>query len=369
MTLLDIELAGSTTRRRTELADDVAIEHLITSMITLVGDGSPAEGRWSVYRPGGERLASSVTLASAGVGHGDTLYVAQATPATDDDLADPLSRPFDDRTPSQRAATILPQRQTTRRRVFETVRALVGTRSILDTIDGTPLERMVGMWKWGDHRRRLDWIIARPQLERTITVGVCTQADAGASARLSLDLARSLAAARSDRVMLVDGDPVRAGVTRLATGRSQSITGVVDGSEVVDARFGADPVTILGCDLSSSDIPDFDAYRRTLDRIRPNAGVVVIDCGPVGSRLADLCEQIVLVTNGPIDHRVRRIFRHRPTIVAAAARHTIEMAVIDESLPTAIAAVELTDEMSAPEISAVLADSWVRQGRAFERKR
>jgi hypothetical protein len=363
MTLLDIELAGSTTRTKSALANDVPIEQLVTSMVTLVGDGSPAEGRWYAYRPGGDRLASHLTLAQAGVGDGDTIYVTRATVAIDPGLSDAFPTSPDNMSPSERAAQIIPHRATRRRRVLDTVRALLGTRSTIDAIDGSVWERTSSMWHWGDHRRRLEWMIGRPQLNRTVTIGVTSQADAGASSRLATALAWALASTRADRIMLIDGDPHRAGLTRLAAGRSQTITPLAAGSQVLDARFGSDPVTVLGCDLSGSDIPDFDVYRRTLDRIRANAGVVVIDCGPVGgSRLVDLCEQVVLVTDAPIDHRVRRMFRNRPTAVAVVPQPHFDMKAIDESLPSAFGAVEATDGLAGHEIAAVLADGWARLG-------
>jgi hypothetical protein len=362
MKLLEIEVAGATIRRRTELAEDVAIEELIPSMVTLAGDGSPADGRWYVYRPGGERLGAGSTLASAGVAHCDALYIARATPAIDSELPDAPPNGLDDLTPSQRVGTIVPERQVRRRRVLDAIRALLGTRSARQTIDGTAWERMTGTWRWGDHHRRLEWIIGRPRLTRTVTIGVCTPADGGTSAVLAIEIARSLAAARADRVLLMDGDPVRAGVTRSAGGRNHTISSVAEGVEVVDARFRVDRVAVLGCDLSGTDIPDFGMYRRALDRIRPSAGIVVIDCGPVGSLLADLCEQIVVVTDSPFDPGVRRSLGHRPTVVAVAPIGPAGMAGIDESLPTAIGAIGLVDDLSVWEIDAVLAHGWARLG-------
>lgn len=363
MTLLEIELAGSMTRTRVELADDVPIGVLVPSMVTLVGDGSPAEGRWYAYRPAGERLAQHRTLAQTGIDHGDTVYVTRATAAIDPDVLDTMRTMLDDRTPSERAMALVPRRLSTRRRALDAAHAMLGTRSTVDTIHGTIWERATSMWRWGDHRRRLEWMIARPHLNRTVTIGVTSQADAGASARLATSIARALASARDDRVILIDGDPGRAGVTRLAAGHTQAITSLANGSQVLDARFGAEPVTVLGCDLAGAETPTFEVYRRTLDRIRAHAGVVVIGCGAVGeSRLIDLCEQVVLVTDTPVDRRVQRIFRNRPTVVAVARRQPVDMTTIDESLPTATAAVEITDDLSGHEIATVLADGWAELG-------
>lgn len=366
MSNIAIELAGPAARAAADLPDDVPLEHLIPTIVTLVGDGCPAEGRWYAYRPGGVRIDVSKTLGQASVGSGETVFVTRATTAIDPHLPDPVPAVTDRDTPSMRSARILPSRMSTSRRLAASVRAWLGTRVTPEAIDDGPLGRAIAMWHWSEHRHRLSWMIGRPQLHRTITIGVVTQADAGSSARTAVDVAGALGEGRADRVILLDGDPIRAGVTRLAED-PLPIGGLADGTSSLDARFGSGsrPVTTIGCDLGCAEQPTFDAYRRVIDRIRPNAGVVVIDCGPVGaSRLADLCEQIVLVTDRPVDREVERRFRHRPTVVAITPQSDpSNLEQIDRSIPGAVGAVVQRDQVAAAhEVAALLAAGWAALG-------
>ncbi len=364
MSTINVELVGSTTRTHTDLADDIPVEHLMPSMVTLVGDGCPAEGRWLAYVPGGVRIDLSATLTQTGLSDGDTVYVTRSTHAIDPELPDPVPIRNDDASPTDRTSRVIPDRLTTRQRLVALGRALVGSRVTPRALGGGAMERVTDMWRWTDHGRRLDWIIGRPRLHRTVTIGVITQTDSGASAHTAVEVATALSAARADRVILVDGDPERAGVTRLTGVSARTVAGAADGVDSLDARFGSGTVTVLGCDLRASTTPGFDVYRRMLDRIRPSAGVVVIDCGPVGSsRLLDLCEQIVLVTHGPIDPRVERRFRNRPTVIAAARRgDAVDLSHIDPSFPTALGTVAIGDAHTGRELAAMLADGWARLG-------
>ncbi len=364
MSTVTVELVGSTTRTHTDLPDDVPVEHLMPSMVTLVGDGCPAEGRWLAYVAGGVRVDLSTTLTQMGLSDGDAVYVTRSTHAIDPELPDPVPVRMDDASPTERTSRVIPERLTTRQRIIEAGRALVGSRVTPRALDCGAKERVADMWRWTDHGRRLDWIIGRPRLHRTVTIGVITQTDSGASAHTAVDVATALSAARADRVILVDGDPERAGVTRLTGVGALTVVGAADGVDSLDARFGSGTITVLGCDMRAGTTPGFDVYRRMLDRIRPSAGVVVIDCGPAGSsRLPDLCEQIVLVTDGPVDPRVERPFRNRPTVMAVAKRgDTVDLSLIDSSFPTASGSVVFRDAHTGRELAAVLADGWARLG-------
>ncbi len=288
MSILEVELSGPNLVCRAQLADDVKIEDLVPTMATLVGDAPAASSLWMVATTTQGRLSMHLTLAEVGVEPGDVIHLARQVLATDsvaggapDHARSRSDSPFP-----------LPNRVGTARRIGASLGALLGTSLTAGTVDAAPLRRALEAWKWTDRRRRLEWLIRRPRLDRATSVGVVGLDESGAET--AIGLAETLAAVRPDRVVLVDGDPIRALTTRLVPGRHPSITEVAAGLADVDARFT--PTRLVGVDLGQPSPPTQEEYRRAIERIRRSAGLVVIDCGPAGhAPLAALCDQLVVV--------------------------------------------------------------------------
>jgi hypothetical protein len=309
MSILEVELSGPNLVCRTQLPDDMAIEDLLPTMATLVGDAPAASSRWMVatVNPGPLSMPTSRSPTSGW------------SPATS--FTWPAGSPQPNPLPRERPVTHgplptrrfhLPDRVSTARRIGASLGALLGTVATAGTVDAPPLRRAFDMWHWTDRRRRLEWLIRRGRLERSTSLGVVGLDASGAET--AIGLAEVLSAMRADRVVLVDGDPIRAMATRLVPGRHPSITEVAAGLADVDARFT--PTRLVGVDLGQPSPPTQQEYRRALERIRRSAGLVVIDCGPAASApLAVLCDQLVVVRRRLGEHMTGDL-AHRTTVTA-----------------------------------------------------
>jgi hypothetical protein len=270
--------------------DDAPVDDLAWSLVAGAGYAPTSARSWVVAVAGGRRLQPDTTLARAGVVDGDDIYVAPAVPATD---------PAPDRD-VQRPPAALDDALPLARRLAATAGALIGATTTREARGGTPLERAASMWRWTDRRRRLRWLIGHPRLRRTIIIGVASVGGVGGSARLAIDLAGVLGGCRNDRLVLVDGEPERALLTRLVGRGHPTVSALAtDQATLGDARFGRDGV--VGCDLEHPGREEAATYRAALARIRPHAGLIVVDCGPLAtSPLIGTCDQVVVGSDRPL---------------------------------------------------------------------
>ncbi len=310
MSIITVELSGPGICCSTALPVDVAIEDLLPTIVTLVGDAPVASSRWMVATAAGGRISTHLNLAELGVEPGDVIHLARQVPATDPVPGTPTSR--DERSPSQRALQMLPGRVGTAGRIGASVGALLGTVATAGTVDAPPLRRAFDMWQWTDRRRRLEWLIRRPRLGRTTTIGVIGADTSGAE--VAAGLALTLSAVRPDRVVLVDvdlGQPT--------------------------------PPTEIEC-------------RRALERVRRSAPLIVIDCGQVGgSCLADLCDQLVVVARRPPGEAITRPLLERSTVMAMVGQPGgSDPSHFDRALPTAAGLVDMADDDARLELAALL---------------
>ncbi|MDH4306608.1 MAG: hypothetical protein OEX04_03940 [Acidimicrobiia bacterium] len=366
--MLSIEVAGPTCRATApDVPADAPLEDVLASMVCLVGDRSFADGPWFAYTESGQRIPPDVSLSAFGVRSGDTVYVARAVVATEPDLVDSPTGPSAG-SPTVRAADLLPDRLGTVRRLAACTTAFLGLRTTVDALGDGPMGRARAMWEWTAYERRLQWIIGRIRLRRPVTIGVVSQSEPGSSAAIAVELVDVLSRARADRVALIDGDPDRSGVSRRVRSNTVVITEAIDGHGLPDARFAArseGPIVVVS-DPATADHPAPATYRRLLDRLRPVAGIIVVDCGPIESAtLHGMCEQLVLVTDRPVDARVARMVDTRQAVLAVVPRaQPPEPMAIDRSLPTALGAVYGDANEIAAELAAILTTEWPRSGLA-----
>lgn len=352
---MTIELVGAGTRTITQVRSDIAIGDLLPSLVTRVGDAAPGTARWMAVTADGERIPPERTLDQAGVQPGDPVYVARMVPATDPDLAPMLTR--DRATPSERTSKVVPPSMGTLRRARTSVGALLGVTAIRGTIDAAPVSRLVDTWKWTDQSRRLNWLVGRATISRTVTIGVVSEDGSGSD--MAAELARALAKARGDRVALVDGDQETARLTRSMPGRHPTIGDVLAGSVVPDARF-AGPVTFIGVDVASATPAGLDAYRALMEAVRPHAAMVVVDCGRLtDTRLIDQCEQLVLVAERPPSAETASALADRALVMATTSTLIPPLTqAFDRSMPHALGLVSVVDETAPLQIAALLAGNW-----------
>lgn len=357
MSVIRIELGGITARRTAELRADVTLEELMPSMmalveVALVGDTTPG-GPVMAVDSSGHRIAPTSTLAEAGVAAGDTVQVARMVPATDPTLFD--HHTTDALTPGQRALKALPARIGAPRRCTYAAAAFLGLISTPQTMDARARDRARDMWRWTDHARRLEWIIGRPRLRRTLAIGVVSFAPGGAD--LAVQLATALASARSNRVVLIDNRPD--GAPRAIPGHRHSIPGMVE-RRSVGAGADTSGSTTVGADTVAGTYPSYVSHRIALERAHPEAGLVVVDFGAgADARWIASCDQMVVATNRPLDGAVVGELAGRSVVVAIAPAADEEtVAGIERSVPDACGLVDITDDEPALQIAALLAGAW-----------
>lgn len=310
MSVITVELSGPGICCSTALPVDVAIEDLLPTIVTLVGDAPVASSQWMVATAAGGRISTHLTLAEVGVEPGDVIHLARQVPATDPVPGTPTS--CDERSPSERARHTLPGRVGTAYRIAASVGVLLGTVATSGTVDAPPLRRALDMWHWTDRRRRLEWLIRRPRLARTATIGVVGVDISGAD--VAATLALTMSAVRPDRVVLVD------------------------------------------VDLGQPTPPTEIEYRRALERVRRSAPLIVIDCGQVGgSCLADLCDQLVVVARRPPGEHITRPLAYRSTVMATVGQPGgSDPSAFDRALPTAAGLINMADDDARLELAALL---------------
>lgn len=317
---------GPALRSATRLVDDVPIEQLLPSMVSIAGDGPYRPGRWFVATPNGSRLDPRCTPAQAGLQPGDSVLLARRTPAVD---SIHLEGP-----PQMQSE--MPRRLGLGLRVIETMAAFTGIRVPVVAEGAGPLERLRATWRWSQYHRRLDWLIGCNRLNRPVVIGV-TSLGGRSSTQVAIDLAHRLAVGRSDRISLVDGDTSRATLTRVQGSYDATVEELGERATWalpdIDARFArpiarmngantqvARPI-VVAIDRNRPPTPGIDAHRVALERLRVHSAVMIVDAGPSSDAcpMLELVDQIVVcVDQTPGSSEVRELERlasDRPTIL------------------------------------------------------
>lgn len=187
-------------------------------------------------------------------------------------------------------------------RIATAVDALLGRHRLPGA--GGPLDRMRQAWTWTDHGRRLEWLLTRPRIRRSILIGVLGHR----SDELAESLADTLAAVRLERVALVDGGGAitrrlaepGAGFETIASGlQRRDVT-----SFERDLLFGRTRLGTLAVPAApSTRRPDDAIVRSLIDGLTSHAGLIVVDCGMPehpNAALLERCDQIVVSTTGVV---------------------------------------------------------------------
>ncbi|MDH3250322.1 MAG: EsaB/YukD family protein, partial [Acidimicrobiia bacterium] len=279
----------------------VPAEHTIGDILGVVAPGVGSEdlGGWTLSEPGGRALDSTQTLEAAGVLDGTRLClvpsgVDQPTPRRP--VEPPLRRPV-----GASARLIVPDRMQSPERIATAVAAFLGRRRHPGARG--PLDRMREAWTWTDHERRLEWLLTRPRIHRSIFIGVVGHR----SDELAETLADTLARARVERVALVDGGMGGAITHRLGvlgTG-FEAIASGLQRRDVTsfeqDLLFGRTRLGTLAVPAPGAHLPEDATVRGLLDGLTAHAGLIVVDCGTLehqNAQLMERCDQIIMSTTG-----------------------------------------------------------------------
>ncbi len=276
----------------------LTIGHLLDIVTPDVAASGDLRG-WTLGEPGGMPFDSSQTLEALGVLDGARLSLVPA--GVDHPIRRPSPRPTrvtaDDRSPR-----IVPDRTPTAGRILTALQAFAG-RHRPPGARG-PFDRMRQAWAWTEHERRLDWLLTRPRIRRSIFIGVMGHR----SDELAESLADTLSAARLERVALVDGGiagsitrrlrDVGAGFEAIESGlRRRDVTSIER-----DLLFGRTDLGTLAVPVDpSAPLPDAATMRRLCDSLPAHAGLIVIDCGTFehpNAALTERCDQMVVSTTG-----------------------------------------------------------------------
>jgi hypothetical protein len=281
----------------------VPAELTIGHLVDIVRSGPQAAGdlrRWTLGEPGAAPLDPSQTLQAAGVLDGVCLSLVP--------VDHPVRRGPTDA--SIRVAggdrRIVPEPTPTAERILTALQAFAG-RHRPPGASG-PVDRMRHAWTWTEHERRLEWLLTRPRIRRSIFIGVIGHR----SDELAESLADTLSAARHERVALVDGGvggsitrrlrEVGAGFEAIESGlRRRDVTSIER-----DLLFGRTDLGTLAVPVDpSAPLPDAATMRRLCDSLPAHAGLIVIDCGTFerpNAALTERCDQVVVSTTGVVPH-------------------------------------------------------------------
>jgi hypothetical protein len=259
---------------------------------------------WTLGEPGGTPFDSSQTLEALGVLDGARLSLVPA--GVDHPIRCRPSAPSTRVTADDRSRRVIPGRTPTPERILIALNAFVG-RHRPPGARG-PVDRMRQGWAWTEHERRLDWLLTRPRILRSILIGVVGHR----SDELAESLADTLAAARLERVALVDGGTagsitrrlreVGAGFEAVESGlRRTDLTSIER-----DLLFGRTDLGTLAVPVDpTAPLPDAATMRRLCDTLPNHAGLIVIDCGTLelpNAALMERCDQMVVSTTGVVPH-------------------------------------------------------------------
>ena len=208
----------------------------------------------------------------------------------------------DESLPSTSSTRVIPSRVDRWERIGIVLRAMLGVHLPRQAMG--PADRAERAWQWTEHRRRLEWLAARPRLQRTVVVGVVGHR----STELAHSLSAVLTQLRHDRVVLVaERAPFQhtAGPTTMIHSLESIESGLRHAgttSSERDALFARTDQGALFIPLArAAGMPDVATFRRLLDSLTTHAGVVIIDAGSSTTpenAPADLCDQIIVSTTG-----------------------------------------------------------------------
>lgn len=245
-------------------------------------------------------LAPQQTLEEAGILDGTIL---QLQPIGIVPQADVPAQPQVSVVPHDRSARVIPRRVNRWERIGIALGAVSGAHV---PPDATGLvDRVVKAWHWTDHRRRLEWLVSRPRLQRTVIVGVVGHR----SIEISQSIATELTRVRHDRIVLIaerapfqhSGGPSTdfPNLESIDSGlRRANISSIERDALFARTEHGA---LLIPLDRSTPP-PDVATFRRLLESLASHAGVVIIDAGTSespASTTTDFCDQIIYSTTGP----------------------------------------------------------------------
>jgi hypothetical protein len=278
----------------------------IGRLVDIVTSGLQADGSWTLCEPGTAPLDPSQTLETAGVLDGVRLSLVPVGVGR----AVRREPPETSARVSADERKIIPDRTPTAARAVIALQAFVG-RHRPPGANG-PADRMRQAWTWTEHERRLEWLLTRPRIRRSIFIGVVGHR----SDELAESLADTLSAARLERVVLVDGGiggsitrrlrDLGAGFDAIESGlRSRDVTSIER-----DLLFGRTDLGTLAVPVDpSTPLPDTATMRGLCDALPAHAGLIVLDCGTLerpNAALAERCDQMVVSTTGVVPHTDRQ---------------------------------------------------------------
>jgi hypothetical protein len=269
----------------------VTMTELLEMLAPMVGVHAR---EWTLTNRHGPPIDETATLEEARILDGTRLALNPADPEP------PTMAPQQaTASPVDRAALVIPDRASNRERVAIAARALIGSHRPPGA--GGPVDRAARAWEWTDHGRRLEWLLSRPRIHRTVLIGVTGHRPD----EVSEALADTFTANRMDRVVLVDGGVSAAVSRRLQHSGSgfEAIESALRRRELPsverDLLFGRTRHgTLVVPRDPATDAPDGSSMNRLCESLATHAGIVVIDCGTYAG-VIHLCDQIVVSTTGP----------------------------------------------------------------------
>ena len=322
----------------------VAITDLLELLAPHVDGHTPG---WRLTRRHGPPIEGSETLEQAGVLDGTRLALVSGA-TTGPPAGDAAAAPAPRVAAANHAARAIPDRVSTHERLTIAVRALVGTLRPAGAVG--PLDRAARAWEWTNHRRRLEWLLSRPRIDRPVTIGVTGHR----SDEVSEALADTLTANRLERVVLVDASPSGALSRRLhhsgsGAGLVESALRRSDLSSIErQGHFGRTRRGSLAVPREHTALEPAVSCVQLL-RDAPSS-LTVIDCGTSEApeaEMTDLCDQIVISTTG----RPRPL--SAPTIVAVWGEGRVPPRGGSSGL------CHISDDLDTMlELAVVVADGW-----------
>ena len=324
-------------------------------LIRMLGPtlGAPDIDRATLTTSEGMAIEDGVTLEAAGVLDGSRLSLRAAADPTASSPAESTIKVD----PDARATRVVPDRIRDRDRLTISLKAFVGINRPSGA--ASSFERARAAWEWTDHRTRLHWLISRPRMDRSVTIGVMGHR----SDEVAEGVGRSFSEARPDRVVVIDGDLEHARISRrlpAGTTLEEIESGLRRrdlGSVARDRLFEQLPGGVLAIPLDpSAAAPDSATLRRLLESLTRHAAIAVIDCGSIqrpNAAALEACDQVVVSTTGPSPHIPAQ------TTIAVWDDH------MDPIPGEAYAVHQISERVAAhSELAAILASGWSLLGIA-----
>ncbi len=202
------------------------------------------------------------------------------------------------------SARVVPGRMPTIERALTALKAFSGSHRPPGAHG--PIDRMTHTWTWTDHDRRLEWLLTRPRIRRSVFIGVVGHR----SDELAEALADTMAASRLERVVLVDCGAAGV-ISRRLREAGSGFDGIESGLSRTDLSsierdllFGRNDQGTLVVPIDPTTAPpDAATMRRLCASLSSHAGIVVFDCGALAAPNAtavECCDQVVASTTGAI---------------------------------------------------------------------